>query len=290
MLVEHSNLWTMNDDSSFMCTVLFTHKVVPSCAVSSQLTMIKWAGLAHLDELISVIWLLYCANQLLFNLSFSTFSESLAHKPVTIHLIHEADIDYQCPICTEPLTEPYLTIECGHHLCRQCRDRLLSIGKTECPTCREPDALTNVVLDKNFQRKVKGLKVRCLYYRERCEWVGELRELHDHLDPAKGGYHVACPFGCGKYGRRSEMREHSRHHCHERMISCENCGYYNMFTIVTEKHYLICPRWLPQPALPNGRFETISAWTAPQCWLCPPTTPTLAALSGYLVERWSYTH
>ena len=122
------------------------------------------------------------------------------------------------------------------------RDRLLSIGKTECPTCREPDALTNVVLDKNFQRKVKGLKVRCLYYRERCEWVGELRELHDHLDPAKGGYHVACPFGCGKYGRRSEMREHSRHHCHERMISCENCGYYNMFTIVTEKHYLICPR------------------------------------------------
>ena len=26
------------------------------------------------------------------------------------------------------------------------------------------------------------------------------------------------------------------------MISCENCGYYNTFTIVTEKHYPICPR------------------------------------------------
>ena len=40
------------------------------------------------------------------------------------------------------------------------------------------------------------------------------------------------------------MREHSRHHCHKRMISCENCSYYNTFTIVTEKHYPICP-WFP---------------------------------------------
>ena len=38
------------------------------------------------------------------------------------------------------------------------------------------------------------------------------------------------------------MREHSRRHCHKRMISCENCGYYNTFTIITEKHYPICPR------------------------------------------------
>ena len=184
--------------------------------------------------------------QLLFNsLSLFTFLESLAHKPVTVHLVHETDIDYQCPICTEPLTEPYLTIECGHHLCQQCRDRLLSIGKTKCPTCREPDVLTNAVLDKNVQRKVKSLKIRCSY-KERCEWVGELRDLHDHLDPAKGNCVIARPFSCrfcsSRYGRRSEMREHSRRHCHKRMISCKNCDYYNTFTIVTEKHYPICPR------------------------------------------------
>ena len=41
------------------------------------------------------------------------------------------------------------------------------------------------------------------------------------------------------------MREHSRRHCHKRMISCENCGYYNTFTIVTEKHYPICPARSP---------------------------------------------
>ena len=83
-----------------------------------------------------------------------------------------------------------------------------SIGKTEYLTFREPDTLTNAVLDKNVQQKVNSRKVRCSYYKEGCEWVGELRDLHDHLDPAKGGYHVACPFGCGKYARTSEMRNH----------------------------------------------------------------------------------
>ena len=38
------------------------------------------------------------------------------------------------------------------------------------------------------------------------------------------------------------MKEHSSRHCHKRMISCENCSYYNTVTIVTEKHYPICPR------------------------------------------------
>ena len=96
--------------------------------------------------------------------------------------------------------------------------------------------------EKYLQRVVKSLKVRCSDYKEGCEWVGELRDLHDHLDPAKGRCGIACPFGCGKYVRRSEMREHSSRHCHKRMISCENCSYYNTFTIVTEKHYPICPR------------------------------------------------
>ena len=182
-----------------------------------------------------------CAKESLFP-SLSTFLESLAHKPVTVHVVHETDIEYQCLICTEPLTEPYLSIKCGHHLCRQCRDRLLSIGKTECPTCREPDVLTNAVLDKNVQRLVNSLKVRCSDYKEGCEWVGELRDLHDHLQTRCVARPFPCLFCSSRYVHISEMREHSRCHCHKRMISCENCGYYNTFTIVTEKHFSICPQ------------------------------------------------
>ena len=99
----------------------------------------------------------------------------------------------------------------------------------------------NAVLDKNVQRKVKSLKVCCSDYMEGCEWVGELKDLHNHLDPAIGGCGTTCPFGCGKYAQRSEIREHT-HNCHKQMISCENCGYYNTFTIVTKKHYPMCPK------------------------------------------------
>ena len=175
----------------------------------------------------------------------SCFSITESHKPVTVYLAQETDIDYQCTICTEPLREPYLSIECGHHSCRQCHDRLLSIGKPECPICRQPEALMSAVFDKNLQRKVNSLKVYCS---EGCEWVGELRDLCDHLDPAKGQCEIACPFGCGKYTSSSDMKEHTRD-CHKRTISCEKCGYYNTFTIVTKKHYPICPQ-SPRPITP----------------------------------------
>ena len=174
----------------------------------------------------------------------SVSPDAFAHKAVKVYLVHKTDIDYQCPICyelfTEPLSEPFIT-DCGHICCRKCRDRLLDSSKTECPTCRGPNMLNNARCDKYLQRKVKCFKVRCSDYQDGCEWVGELRDLYSHLDPVKGLCVVACPFECGRYARRSEMREHTRQ-CNKRMISCENCGYYNTFTIVTDKHYPICPQ------------------------------------------------
>ena len=172
----------------------------------------------------------------------SLFSLYIAYKPaVTIHLAKETKIDYKCPVCFEPLTEgPFLLIECGHHLCRLCRDRLLRMNKTECPKCREPDQLKSAVPDRNIQRLVRSLEVRCSEYQEGCKWVGELRYLHDHLKKQCDIAFLQCPF-CSYRSLRSEMKEHTRH-CPQRMISCENCGYYNTFTIVTEKHYPVCPK------------------------------------------------
>ena len=98
--------------------------------------------------------------------------------------------------------------------------------------------LNNARCNKHFQRMVKNLKVHCSDYEEGCEWEGEVRDLHDHLDRQ---ICFACPFGCGIKARSSDMKEHTCH-CHNRMISCENCGYYNTFTIVTEQHYPVCPQ------------------------------------------------
>ena len=216
-----------------MRTVTFIHN---TCFLSDTCSICATKQLAQYSYYAALIG---CST-----LSLHTFIESHAHKPVTVHLVHGTNIDYQCPICydlfIEPLAEPFVT-NCTHHLCRRCRDRLLDSNKTECPTCRKPFMLSNARCDSYLQRVVKDLKVYCSVYKEGCDWVGELRDLHDHLDPAKGGCGIACPFRCGKYARRIEMREHTRQ-CHKRMISCENCGYYNTFTIVTEKHRPICPR------------------------------------------------
>ena len=52
--------------------------------------------------------------------------------------------------------------------------------------------------------------------------------LYDHLDPAKG---IACPFGYGKYVRRSEMKEHTCTSKYNQLIGCRSalCIVFQLF-------------------------------------------------------------
>ena len=169
---------------------------------------------------------------------FVTLPELDVHEPRTFEFVDEPESDYFCPVCRDLLTDPFQP-ECGHHLCRKCRDRLLSTNKVECPTCRESNALSDARVDKYFLRRVNSVTVRCKYHNEGCEWVGEVRYLQDHLDRCA----IACPYDCGNYSRRVKMKEHKTLHCPNRPIKCEYCDYYNAFAIVTEKHYPICPQY-----------------------------------------------
>ena len=101
-------------------------------------------------------------------------------------LVDEVKIDYCCPVCKELLTEPFLT-DCGHHVCGTCCDnQLLVTNNANCPVCREHNVLRNARLDKSLERKVKSHKVHCEHYDEGCDWVGEVKDLQNHLDPEKG--------------------------------------------------------------------------------------------------------
>ena len=155
--------------------------------------------------------------------------------------VDEPDSDYFCSVCQDLLTEPFQP-DCGHHLCRKCRDRLLSTNSLECPTCRESNALNEAHFDRYFQRKVNSIKVYCQHHKKGCEWVGEVRYLQDHLAHCEGNCIYSCPYGCGKYSWKAGRSEHKKLHCPNRPIRCKNCDYYNKFTIVTEKHYPICPQ------------------------------------------------
>ena len=162
-----------------------------------------------------------------------------------LELLSEPPPDCLCPICTYPLTEPYLT-DCGHHFCYTCRGRLLASGKSGCPECREQDALTDARLNKHLQRQVNSLKVRCQHHEVGCQWVGELRYLQEHLDPVirKCGFiPLVCSLGCGERVLSSAMKNHLLSDCSKRPCVCEYCGYYNTLDIVTEQHYPVCEQF-----------------------------------------------
>ena len=160
----------------------------------------------------------------------------------SLKFVSEPSNDQLCPICVEPLIQPFLT-DCGHYLCYTCRGRLLASGKDECPVCREPNGAKDARLNKHLQRQVNSLKVRCQHHEVGCQWVGELMYLKEHLDPLFrrcGFILLVCPLGCGERVRSSAMEEHIRSYCSKRPYVCEHCGYYNKCDIVTEKHYPLC--------------------------------------------------
>ena len=168
--------------------------------------------------------------------------ESLGANP---QFLSEPPPDHLCPVCTEALTEPYLT-DCGHHFCYTCCRRLLASGKSECPLCRKQDVLTDARLDDQLQRQVNCLKVRCQHHEVGCQWVGELRYLQEHLDTVirKCGFILlACSLGCGERVRSSAMKDHILSDCSKRSCECEHCGYCNKFDIVTEQHYPVCEQF-----------------------------------------------
>ena len=147
-----------------------------------------------------------------------------------------------CPICFELLTDPYQT-SCGHHVCEQCRARLLAGGNEECPVCRKSEVLANARLDKFFQREINDLRVRCQHHREGCKWTGEMRDLQSHLDLDKRKCDyilLPCSFGCGERIRTGAIRDHKERYCTKRQMSCQYCSYCSSYDIVTAKHFPIC--------------------------------------------------
>ena len=150
--------------------------------------------------------------------------------------------DRFCPVCTKLLTEPFLS-DCGHHVCRECRGRIMASGKTECPTCRGPNLLSDARLNKHLQREIYDLKVHCKHHKAGCKWV---RDLKDHLDPVRRKCKyllLPCSFGCGKQVRSSSMKQHKLYRCPKRDHTCKYCSYHNSRDIVMEQHLPVCPEF-----------------------------------------------
>ena len=125
--------------------------------------------LHHSQTNIQFCALIVCAR-ILYHITYQLYllSDEFDHKPERCSISTKSR--NRLPLSNLDLSllqSHYPSIECGHHLCRQCRDHLLGTGKTECPTCREPNVLTNAVPNKHLQRIAESFKVFCLDYKER---------------------------------------------------------------------------------------------------------------------------
>ena len=150
-----------------------------------------------------------------------------------------------CQICTKVLAEPHLAVCCGQHFCESCLNEWFrKCHKKICPHCRAEGKEFNHVINKGLRSEIFQLKVRCdnSYQDKRCDWIGELGELKNHLESEKGcGFvFVACPNKCGEkmYGsehqlRRMDLDEHLHSECSLRPHECEYCGFQGTYYAVT---------------------------------------------------------
>ena len=150
-------------------------------------------------------------SALLSDSSLRVETEQTTENDDEIEFIQEPPKEFECPLCLQIMKAPSLSSCCGHHFCRSCIDRAVARNKA-CPLCKEQPF--HVFLNKDIQRQINSLRVRCSNLSRGCKWEGMLGDLERHLD-ARGGdcdyVTVQCDFskvGCVVKLLRKEMPQH----------------------------------------------------------------------------------
>ena len=112
---------------------------------------------------------------------------------------------------------------------------------------------------KRLQRTLNEMKVYCCKKEFRCEWIGELGSLTQHLntesDTSDQVFEVSCLFTsigclfCGEIFQRKDLGEHKSNKCPKHPYSCDYCNNYEpTCEDVTTNHWPVCPsRPVPCP-------------------------------------------
>ena len=139
-----------------------------------------------------------------------------------------------CPICLLAFRDPHILDCCGAKYCEPCIGRVKAAGQP-CPLCKQQ--FTSLV-DRNDQRRVLNLKVRCSRKKDGCEWTGELRHLSDHERDECACMLVECQFHCGERVPRSQLAEHEQDECPQRPMDVKLESFMRKMEakLVTEKN------------------------------------------------------
>ena len=158
--------------------------------------------------------------------------------------------EFICELCSYVTREPTLTSCCGEHFCGVCIAPVLQ-EKQPCPYCHAAEY--DVLLDKNYQRKILALHVYCKKKDRGCQWTGKLEELDTHLDVNSGDCQyvdVECPEKCGQQVQKHQLVTHIANDCPKRDYHCIYCGFKATYEIICNQHLQECESY--PVACPNG--------------------------------------
>ena len=132
--------------------------------------------------------------------------------------VEQPSQQYECPVCLLVLREPYLLSCCGIKVCHPCVTTIQNTTPAVCPMCRET---FTAMMDKQLNRLILDLAVRCPLKRNGCNWVGELRHLNEHTASVINGcqfVEVSCRNSCGGVYPRHALQQHVTENCANRPI------------------------------------------------------------------------
>ena len=146
--------------------------------------------------------------------------------------------DVICPLCLDIVEEPHQLTCCGHHICRQCGDKLKQQDTTpHCPMCRHNES--TMLPDKYFERNV--LNKLLIWCTMGCCQEVELGQLNNHL-PQCPCVHKDCPYGCGLQYQHQYLEEH-KEKCPKRPFICSYCKYQSTYEVTVNEHYPVCDKF-----------------------------------------------
>eukprot|EP01012_Entosiphon_sulcatum_P026541 TRINITY_DN32007_c0_g1_i1.p1 TRINITY_DN32007_c0_g1~~TRINITY_DN32007_c0_g1_i1.p1 ORF type:complete len:355 (+),score=26.42 TRINITY_DN32007_c0_g1_i1:40-1065(+) len=157
--------------------------------------------------------------------------------PETIFVDHDSIPNrLVCTICLEVVCDAVFHLECQNGFCHTC---LASVRN--CPLCRLPLSVRNVIPDRTRNDLVGDLQVYCRYRKgvgtfPGCFWSGPLRGLKQHETTQCEFNFVMCS-GCNQQVLVKDLDQHHRVDCALRLVACPYC---NQEFPATSRHFARC--------------------------------------------------
>ena len=149
-----------------------------------------------------------------------------------------------CPICAGVARNALQATCCGQIFCSGCvisssnKERSHKRHRT-CPRCRR-HPMGHCYPDRNVDRLIEELHVKCANHLSGCEWTGELRNIKTHEKVCVHAI-APCPNKCGEKLPRHKLSEHTTGRCGMRAHACPECGLQDTFVHITTEHIHECP-------------------------------------------------